>query len=67
MYRAADNPEQGRTRVPAIYAAISPLFRDPAQVKQMLTNDIAFYMGWVAARRHQLADQWRAIHVVPDL
>src|SRR5215469_12352789 len=26
VYRAADNPEQARTRVPAIYAAISPLF-----------------------------------------
>jgi hypothetical protein len=67
VYRAADNPEQGRTRVPAIYLALSPLFRDPAQVKQMRANDIAFYMGWVAARRHQLGGQWQAILVVPDL
>jgi hypothetical protein len=59
VYRAADNPEQVGTRVPAIYAGISPLFRDPAQVKQMLANDIAFYMGWVG---HYVADAAQPLH-----
>jgi hypothetical protein len=27
------------------------LFGDPAQVKQMLANDIAFYMGWLRRGR----------------
>src|SRR5580692_9204190 len=43
LYRAASNPDPADRRNPAAaYPAISPLFRDPAQVKQMLANDIAF-------------------------
>jgi hypothetical protein len=59
LYRGVDNPEQVRTSIAATYAAISSLMRDPAQVKQMLATDIAFYMGWVAlcGRRRAAAAQ----------
>jgi hypothetical protein len=59
LYRAVDNPEQLRTSIAATYAAISPLLHDPAQVKQMLANDIAFYMGWVG---HYVADAAQPLH-----
>jgi hypothetical protein len=35
------------------------MFSDPAQVKQMLANDIAFYMGWVG---HYVADAAQPLH-----
>lgn len=41
------------------YAAISPLLGDAAQVKQMLANDIAFYMGRVG---HYVADAAQPLH-----
>jgi len=59
LYCAVDNPELVRTSIAATYAAISPLFRDPAQVKQMVANDIAFYMGWVG---HYVADAAQPLH-----
>ena len=60
LYRAATNPEQSsRLNIGTMYAAISPLFRDPAQVQQMLANDIAFYMGWVG---HYVADAAQPLH-----
>ena len=60
LYRALSNPqESGRANLGTIYASISPLFRDPAQVKQMLTSDIAFYMGWVG---HYVADAAQPLH-----
>ena len=38
--------------VAKLFATISPLFHDAARVKQMLANDVAFYMGY---RRKKLA------------
>jgi hypothetical protein len=40
-------------------AEISPLYQDPALVKQMLVNDIAFYMGWVG---HYAGDSAMPLH-----
>ena len=51
MYRRVDGSN--------LYAAISPLYQDSAQVKQMLANDIAFYMGWVG---HYAADAAMPLH-----
>jgi hypothetical protein len=59
LYRAVDNPQEVGTSIAATYSAISSLFRDPAQVKQMLANDIAFYMGWVG---HYVADAAQPLH-----
>jgi len=60
LYRAASNPDPSDRRNPATaYAAISNLFRDPSQVKQMLAGDIAFYMGWVG---HYVADAAQPLH-----
>jgi hypothetical protein len=60
LYRAVGNPHlSGRANVGTAYAAISPLFRDPALVQQMLANDIAFYMGWVG---HYVADAAQPLH-----
>ena len=59
LYRAVDNPQQSPANLATTLAAISPLFRDPAQVKQMLANDIAFYMGWVG---HYVADAAQPLH-----
>jgi hypothetical protein len=59
LYRAVDNPQQAGASIAATYSAISPLFRDPTQVKQMLANDIAFYMGWVG---HYVADAAQPLH-----
>jgi hypothetical protein len=60
LYRAASNPDQSdRRNIATAYAAISPLFRDPLQVKQMLATDIAFYMGWV---EHYVADAAQPLH-----
>ncbi len=41
------------------YAKISPLYQDPAQVKQMLENDIAFYLGWLG---HYAGDAAMPLH-----
>jgi hypothetical protein len=41
------------------YAKISPLYQDPVQVKQMLENDIAFYMGWLG---HYAGDAAMPLH-----
>jgi len=60
LYRNVSNPEGlNRANIGSIYAAISPLLRDPAQVQQMLGNDIAFYMGWVG---HYVADAAQPLH-----
>jgi hypothetical protein len=59
LYRAVDDPQQAATSIAASYAPISPLLRDPAQIKQMLANDIAFYMGWVG---HYVADAAQPLH-----
>src|ERR1035438_9489143 len=60
LYRAVSNPDEANgTNIGKTYAAISPLLRDPAQVAQMLANDIAFYMGWVG---HYVADAPQPLH-----
>jgi hypothetical protein len=59
LYRAVDNPRQGTANLAPIYASISPVFGDAAQVKQMLASDIAFYMGWVG---HYVADAAQPLH-----
>jgi hypothetical protein len=59
LYRTVGSTKNSRTNLAPAYAAISPLFRDPAQVKQMLANDIAFYMGWVG---HYVADAAQPLH-----
>jgi hypothetical protein len=45
--------------VAKLFAGISPLYQDPAQVKQMLANDVAFYMGWVG---HYAGDSAMPLH-----
>src|SRR5215472_16043027 len=53
LYRGSGAPDQVRVNIGPAFASVSPLFSDPAQVKQMLAQDIAFYMGWVG---HYVAD-----------
>lgn len=60
LYRhVADSDQHGFANIAKLYAAISPVFQDAAQVKQMLANDIAFYMGWVG---HYAADAAMPLH-----
>ncbi|HKE29676.1 MAG TPA: hypothetical protein VKB88_45315 [Bryobacteraceae bacterium] len=60
LYRGLIAPgDAARTNIATLYAPISPLLRDPAQVKQMLATDIAFYMGWVG---HYVADAAQPLH-----
>ena len=60
LYRhVSDANQHGFTNMSKLYAAISPVFQDAAQVKQMLANDIAFYMGWVG---HYAADAAMPLH-----
>lgn len=60
LYRLVGEKEQYRfSRIASMYAAVSPLYRDPEQVKQMLANDIAFYIGWVG---HYVADAAQPLH-----
>jgi len=60
LYRNVTGPPvEGSRDIAKLYAGISPLFHDPAQVKQMLATDIAFYMGWVG---HYAADAAMPLH-----
>jgi hypothetical protein len=59
LYRAVENAQQSPANLASTLAAISPLFSDAAQVKQMLANDIAFYMGWLG---HYVADAAQPLH-----
>jgi hypothetical protein len=59
LYRAVANPNQSQANLASVFAKISPLFTDASQVKQMLANDIAFYMGWVG---HYVADAAQPLH-----
>lgn len=60
LYRTVSDPDRhDSTNVAKLYATISPMFQDAAQVKQMLANDIAFYMGWVG---HYAADAAMPLH-----
>ncbi len=58
LYRYVDQ-KQSPFNIAKLYAAISPLFQDPAQVKQLLLADIAFYMGWTG---HYAADAAMPLH-----
>ena len=58
LYRAVDKPQYGRN-LGTLFASISPLYNDATQVKQMLANDIAFYMGWLG---HYVADAAQPLH-----
>jgi hypothetical protein len=60
LYRRVAEPDpQSVGNIAKLYAAISPLYQDPAQVKQMLLADIAFYMGWTG---HYAADAAMPLH-----
>ena len=60
LYRHVSDPGQHSfTSMAKLYAAISPVFQDAAQVKRMLANDIAFYMGWLG---HYAADAAMPLH-----
>jgi len=58
LYRSVGS-QTPRLDLAAQFASISPLLSDPAQVRQMLGNDIAFYMGWVG---HYVADAAQPLH-----
>jgi hypothetical protein len=47
------------TDIAKMYAAVSPLYRDAAEVRKMLAADIAFYSGWVG---HYVADAAQPLH-----
>jgi hypothetical protein len=56
LYRSAVD-QNGR--VPAIYSAVSPLYKDVADVRSYLARDVAFYMGWLG---HYIADAAMPLH-----
>jgi hypothetical protein len=51
--------DRGRINLGPAFAQISPVFGDPAQVRQMLAQDVAFYMGWLG---HYVADAAQPLH-----
>ena len=60
VYRHVSDQEPGHfANIAKLYATISPAFQDATQVKQMLLNDIAFYMGWTG---HYAADAAMPLH-----
>jgi hypothetical protein len=42
-----------------MYGSISPVFKDGDQVRSILANDVAFYMGWLG---HYIADAAQPLH-----
>jgi hypothetical protein len=58
LYRGVAEPGE-RSNIGKLYAPISPLYQDPAEVKQMLLTDISFYMGWTG---HYVADAAMPLH-----
>jgi hypothetical protein len=60
LYRHASDPgTRAFSNIASLYGAISPVFHDAGQAKQMLATDIAFYMGWVG---HYVADAAMPLH-----
>jgi len=60
LYRHVSDPDSySFSNIASLYAAISPVFQDAGQVKQMLATDIAFYMGWLG---HYVADAAMPLH-----
>jgi hypothetical protein len=59
LYRGTGSPDQVRVNVGPAFASVSPMFSDAAQVRQMLAQDVAFYMGWLG---HYVADAAQPLH-----
>jgi hypothetical protein len=59
LYRQVSNPQPGSRDIASLYAGVSKDFQNREQVKQMLANDVAFYMGWVG---HYAADASMPLH-----
>ena len=60
LYRHMSEPGSYHfSNIGSLYAAISPMFQNGGQVKQMLATDIAFYMGWLG---HYVADAAMPLH-----
>ena len=60
LYRLASGEKQfNYPNMAGLYAGVSPLYRDPEQVRQMLATDIAFYIGWAG---HYVADAAQPLH-----
>src|SRR5205085_5893966 len=60
LYRHVSSPDtRPFSNIASLYAAISPVFQDAGQVKQMLAADVAFYMGWLG---HYVADAAMPLH-----
>ena len=60
LYRRVSDPDSHRaSNIASLYAGISPIFQNAAQVKQMLATDIAYYMGWLG---HYVADAAMPLH-----
>jgi hypothetical protein len=61
LYRLA-NSKEGSYRfrdTGKMYALVSPLYQDAAQVRNYLAADVAFYMGWLG---HYIADAAQPLH-----
>ena len=61
LYRFAGVRDSGRAfrDIAGLYAPVSPLLEDPAQIKEFLARDVAFYMGWLG---HYVADAAMPLH-----
>src|SRR5580698_5474934 len=61
LYRFAGAKDSGSgfRDIASLYAPVSPLLRDPAQIKEFLAIDVAFYMGWLG---HYIADAAQPLH-----
>jgi hypothetical protein len=59
LYRLAGETGERSRNIASMYANMSPLLKDPAQVRGYLARDIAFYMGWVG---HYIADAAMPLH-----
>ena len=60
LYRhVSDQGAPPFSNISSLYRQISPAFHDAAQVRDMLGNDIAFYMGWLG---HYVADAAMPLH-----
>lgn len=61
LYRLANAKEASYRfgNLTAMYGAVSPLYGEPEQMKGILANDVAFYMGWLG---HYIADAAQPLH-----
>jgi hypothetical protein len=56
LYRLANAKDKN---IASLYSSLSPLYSDLEQVKTMLADDVAFYMGWLG---HYIADAAMPLH-----